>query len=162
MIDQRWRVLDFGLVSGGYRRKQIVRYRLSPSPLGNSSVAPAVLRPRNSIEELLEIDSLIPHLERRHGRILAQMLAVGTNRRSNSVLPIPRSNAREAPGDFDTHGQALDIPFPGSRQRFVEIDDIESQVALRRRERSEVHYVAVAARLDAESCPRSLGQIECH
>src|SRR5208282_1730808 len=162
MIDERWLVLDPGSVSGGDRRKQIVRYRLSPIPFGNSSVAAAVPGLRNSIQKLLEIDSLIPHLERRHCRTLAHMLAVGANRRSNSVLPIPGSNAGGAPRDFDTHGQALDVPFPGSRDRFVEIDDIENQVALRRCERSEVHYVAVAARLDAKSGPGSLGQIECH
>src|ERR1035437_5243971 len=97
MIDQRRLVLDFGLVSGGQRRKQIVRYRLSPSPLGNPSVAPAVLRPRNSIEEFLEIGTLIPDVERRHCRILAEMLAVGTNRRSNGVSPIPGFMPAERP-----------------------------------------------------------------
>src|SRR5271166_63345 len=105
------------------------------------SVALAVFGSRNFFEQFLEIDPLIPHVERRHRRVLAQVLAIGANGRANGVLAMPRFGARGTSREFYTHDQAHEVPFPGSGEGFVEIIDVENQVALRRRERSEIHDV---------------------
>jgi len=42
-------------------------------------IALAIFGTRNFIEQFLKIDLLIPDVQRRHRRKLAQVLAVGTN-----------------------------------------------------------------------------------
>ena len=54
-------------------------------------------------------------------------------------------------GDDDAGRESLDVPLPGSRQSFVEVVDVEEDVALRRGEAAEIHKVSVAAGLHAKS-----------
>ena len=65
-------------------------------------------------------------------------------------------------GNDDAGRESLDVPFPGSGQRFVEIVDVEKDVALRRGEAAKVHKVSVAAGLHAKSGPWGRRQISRH
>ena len=65
-------------------------------------------------------------------------------------------------GDHHAGRKSLDIPLPGSGQGFVEIVDVEEDVALRRREAAEIHQVSVAAGLHAKSGRRGRGKVRRH
>ena len=67
-----------------------------------------------------------------------------------------------AGGDDDAGRQALDVPLPGSGQSFIEIVDVEEDVALRRGEAAEIHKVSVAAGLHAKSGRRGRREIGRH
>src|SRR5580658_2876821 len=54
-------------------------------------------------------------------------------------------------GDVDADGEALDIPFPRSRQRLVEIVDVEDEISFGRGEDAEVLQVTIAASLDVDA-----------
>ncbi len=56
-----------------------------------------------------------------------------------------------AGGDDNAGRQSLDVPLPGSGQRFIEVVDVEENVALRRGEAAEIHQVSVATGLHAKS-----------
>src|SRR5262249_41594295 len=79
-----------------------------------------------------------------------RMLPVGFDRCANGSLAIFRPGTCRASRDFNTGGQPFKVPFPRSRERFVEIVDVENQVSLGRRESAEVHDVAITARLHAK------------
>ena len=53
--------------------------------------------------------------------------------------------------DDNAGRESLNVPLPRRRQCFIEIVDVEEDVALRRGETAEVHQVSVAARLNAKS-----------
>ena len=65
-------------------------------------------------------------------------------------------------GDNHAGCQALDVPFPWRRQSFVEIIDVEENVALRGSETAEIHEVSVAAGLHADPGCRGRSQIGGH
>ena len=65
-------------------------------------------------------------------------------------------------GDDDAGSQPLDVPLPWPRQGFVEIVDVEEDVALRRGETAEIHEMGVAAGLHAKTGRRCRGQIRRH
>ncbi len=65
-------------------------------------------------------------------------------------------------GDDNAGREPLNVPLPGRPQGFVEIVDVEEDVALGRGETAEVHQVSVAAGLDAKSGRRRRRQIGRH
>jgi hypothetical protein len=67
-----------------------------------------------------------------------------------------------ATGDDNAGSEPLQIPFPRSGKSLVEVIDIENDVALRRREPSEIQQVRVAAGLHDYSGPRGMRQIGRH
>jgi hypothetical protein len=64
--------------------------------------------------------------------------------------------------DDNAGRQPLNVPLPGRRQGFVEIVDVEEDVALGRRETAEIHQVSVAAGLHAKSGRRGRREIGRH
>ena len=65
-------------------------------------------------------------------------------------------------GDNQAGRQALDVPLPWRRQSFVEIIDVEENVALWSSETAEIHEVSVAAGLHADPGCRGRSQIGGH
>ena len=65
-------------------------------------------------------------------------------------------------GDDNTGRKPFHIPLPRSRQGFVEIVNVEEDVALRRGETAKIHKVSVAAGLHAKSGLRGRRQIGRH
>ena len=64
--------------------------------------------------------------------------------------------------DLETGGQAFDIPFPRTRQRLVEVVDVEDQLPLGRAEHAEVRQVSVAAELHPHAGSGGVGQVIGH
>ena len=60
-----------------------------------------------------------------------------------------------AGGDGDAGGEAGDVPLERSRDRLVEVVDVEHEVAFGRREAAEVEQVGVAAQLHAQPGDRA-------
>ena len=78
-------------------------------------------------------------------------------------LPLPRAvRAVLTGGNGEAGGQALDIPFPGSLMRFVEIVHVENEVSLGRRVEAKIRGVTIAANLRVDSRFRRTGQIGRH
>src|SRR5207302_8499133 len=67
---------------------------------------------------------------------------------AGNVLALERTVAT---GDADARREALDIPFPRTGQRLVEVVDVEDQLPLRRREGAEIRQVRVAAELHGQA-----------
>src|SRR5205085_7905059 len=66
------------------------------------------------------------------------------------------------PGDEEAYREALDVPLPRPRQRLVEVVLVEHELARRRRVRTEVREVGIAAELDGQSTRGPRGQIAGH
>ena len=83
---------------------------------------------------------------------------------------VPRTASRRvaaaepaiAAGDRDARGQALDVPFPGSRQALVEVVEVEDQPPIRRGEYAVVGEVRIAAQLRARAADRRVGEVGGH
>ena len=65
-------------------------------------------------------------------------------------------------GDDDAGREPLDVPLPGSGQSFIEVVDVEEDVALRRGEATEIHKMSVATGLYTKSGRRGRRQIGRH
>ena len=65
-------------------------------------------------------------------------------------------------GDDNAGREPLDVPLPRRRQGFVEIVNVEENVALGRCETAEIHQVSVAAGLNAKAGSRGRRQIGRH
>ena len=62
----------------------------------------------------------------------------------------------------DARRETFDVPFPRSRERLVEVDDVEEEISLRGREHSEVGEVCVTTGLHAVASHRGAGQVVGH
>ena len=115
-------------------------------------------------EDLRGVDAGVPDFEFRHRRTLRQAFAVCIRRRANRVAGAAFGHVRRARSALvDARCEALDVPLPRGGQRFVEIVDIEDDVAFRRCEYPEVLDVAVAAGLDDDAGDMVAGaEIEGH
>ena len=67
-----------------------------------------------------------------------------------------------SPGQDHAGGQALDVPFPGRRQRFIQVIDVEDHVALGRGKAAEVREVGVPTGLHPEAGAGGVGQVGGH
>src|SRR6266850_623940 len=162
MVNQRRVVLDFSLLTVGQRRVNMTRYALFSGLCDGLCTLFAILSLRHSLYERVEVDVFIPDLKRRHRRIFGHMLPVRLNRYANGSLAVFRPRTCRASRDLDTGGQPFKVPFPRSRERFVKVVDVKNQVALGRCESTEVHDVAITARLHAKPGRGRLRQIESH
>ncbi len=117
---------------------------------------------RRVLDQGLHVQTLVPDVQRAPFRALAHVLPVRAHARDGR-LPGLRIGAAVVAG---RHGkarpEALDIPLPRRRQRFVEVVDVQNQVALRRGEDAEVQQMAVAARLYSQAGAGERGQVVSH
>src|SRR6516225_9046846 len=102
---------------------------------------------------------VIPNLESAHFSVAGHLTPIRADRSLGSGQRITLLKFEVASGDDDARRQPLNIPFPWSRQGFVEIVGVEIKLAFRSRERTKVHEVAVAAGLYPNPgcrCPREV------
>ncbi len=109
-----------------------------------------------------EVHAVVPEFEWAHLRESAKIFtvrahAVDRGRPRVLVLELP-----VAPGHCKTCRQPLDVPLPRCGQRFVEVVDVEDEVALRRGERAEVQQMTIAAGLYPQAGGRRGGKIVRH
>ena len=107
-------------------------------------------------------DPVVPDREVAHLRELRHPLAIRADGGGGGCGAVGRLMPVRAAGDDHAGGQALDVPLPRGRQRFVEVVDVEDLVALRCREGAEVRQVRVAAGLHGQPGRRGCRQILRH
>src|ERR1700691_6701888 len=82
----------------------------------------------------------------------------GEHRIVAALIRIPRL----ASGENKARGHALNVPFPGSHDGFVEVIDIEYEPAVGCFERTEVLHVSIAADLGHQMGSRHDRQVGSH
>src|SRR5262245_42134493 len=97
-----------------------------------------------------------------HVRVLADPLAVRLNRSAGRLLRFLLVAAEMVRAHHRAGGQALEVPLPRPRQRFVEVVDPKDEVPFRGGEHSEVRYMRVATGLHEEAGGRSGREIARH
>src|SRR6185437_5360090 len=121
------------------------------------------LRPGwENLENAVEIDAIVPDVQRAHRGVVGHSFPVGAHGLRRRLRRLAVKEVEMAGGDDDASRQPLDVPLPGSGQSFIEIVDVEEDVALRRGETAEIHKMSVAASLYAKSGGWSRSQIGRH
>src|SRR5271156_3916416 len=80
----------------------------------------------------------------------------------HGIFAAGAAHAEFTRGKDDAGGEALDVPFPGSLKGFVEIVDVEQELALGAGKAAEIRSVAITAGLHANSCGGSFREIPGH
>ena len=114
------------------------------------------------VEKLACFEMVVPHIERAFGRGVAHPLAVPAHARHHDGSTVGARVAAVTAHDLETGGQAFDVPFPRTGERFVEVVDVEDQLPLGRAEHAEVRQVGVATELHADARIGSGGQVVGH
>ena len=117
---------------------------------------------RQDLENAVEIDAIVPDVQRVHRGVVGHSFAVGAHGFRRRLRRVAVEQPDMMGGDDDAGRQPLDVPLPWRRQGFVEIVDVEEDVALRRGEAAEIHEVSVAARLHAKPGGGGRGQVGRH
>ena len=94
---------------------------------------------RQDLENAVEIDAVVPDIERAHRRIIRHSFTIGAHGlrrrlRSGAVGQVDMTSR-----DDNAGREPLNVPLPGRRQGFVEVVDVEEDVALGRCETAEIH-----------------------
>ena len=121
-----------------------------------------LLAGRQDLENAVEVDAIVPDVQRTHRGVVGHMLAVGAHgfRRRLRRLAVEQPDVMG--GDDDAGRQPLDVPLPRRRQGLVEIVDVEEDVALGGGEAAEIHEVSVAASLHAKPGGGGRGEVGRH
>ena len=117
---------------------------------------------RQNLENAVEIDAIGPYIQRAHRGVIRHSFTVRAHGLRRRLRRRAVGQVDMMSGDDDAGREPLNVPLPGRRQGFVEIVDVEEDVALRRRETAEIHQVSVAAGLYAKSGRRGQCQIGRH
>ena len=115
------------------------------------------------LEHALDVQVRVPHVEVLHRRE-ARPSRCGTRPTVSSTIRscVLGAEAVVARRDQHAHGQPLDVPLPRTRERLVEVVDVEHQPPLRRREHPEVRQVRVPAALHRQPRPRRRREVVGH
>ena len=117
---------------------------------------------RQDFKNAVEIDAIVPDVERAHRGVIRHSFAVGAHGLRRRLRGRAIGQVDMTSGDDHAGRKSLNVPLPGRRQGFVEIVDVEEDVALRRSETAEIHKMSVAAGLHAKSARRGRRQIGRH
>src|SRR4051794_19777991 len=118
--------------------------------------------PGPELLEGLEVEALVPDVDRPHRREPAHLTPVFAGGARDGGAAIARLEAAVEPCDLEARGQALDVPLERAGMRLVEVVDVEDQAAVGRGEHAEVAEVRVPAELDGQIRARSGGEIAGH
>jgi hypothetical protein len=114
------------------------------------------------MEESFPGPSGVPDLHRAHLGESSHPFPVAANATENRLACGRFVETVAATGDEKAGRQPFDIPFPGRRQSFVKIVDVEDDPSFRCGERSKVHQVSVSTALNSDSRIRRLRKIGRH
>ncbi len=92
----------------------------------------------------------------------AHEVAVGAGARERDGARLLPPEAVAASGDDEAGDEPLDVPLERTRQRLVEVVDVEDERALRRAVQAEVEQVGVPAQLHLEVGARARGEVGGH
>jgi hypothetical protein len=116
----------------------------------------------HALDEAIDIDRIVPDVERAHRRVVAHPLPVGARGSDDGPRGFAFGQPYMAPGQDDAGGQPLEIPLPWRRQGLVEVVDVENDLPLGCGEAAEVRQMRVAAGLDPDSGGGGGGEIRRH
>ena len=101
-------------------------------------------------EQLLGVDAHVPELEIVRSRSLAHRRAVpGGSRHRHLALRVAVHPVLTG-GEHEAGREAFQVPFPGTREGFVEVVDIEEECAVGCAEQTEIGEMGVAAELGVD------------
>ena len=103
------------------------------------------------VEQLVGDDVRVPDVELVHLGVGRHVLAVGAHGGQGGLAGHVLAQAVVAAGQHEARRQALEVPLERSRQRLVEVVDVEQQLALGRAVQAEVREVGVAAELHGQA-----------
>ena len=113
-------------------------------------------------EDRLLVDQVVPDLQKSYLGIAAHPPDIGLDHRVRSLLSIGAVAAEKERSNRSARGQPLEVPLPRPGKNLVKIVDCENQVALRRREQTEIHQMHIAAGHHLDIGARGICEISCH
>ena len=105
---------------------------------------------------------MVPHLQRTHLTEFGHVLAIGADASEHRLAGACFAQPVVARRDYKAGRQTLEVPLPGSRERLVQVVDIEDGPAFGRGENAEVAEMGVATRLHAHAGGRQARQVHGH
>ncbi len=117
---------------------------------------------REVVEDLVDVDAVVPELEHPKFRRGRHDLAVGAGGGHDQLVAPACREAASAPHDVQAGAQPLDVPLPRPGQGLVEVVDVEDHVALGRGELPEVGHVRITTRLYLHAGRGRGGEIHRH
>jgi hypothetical protein len=133
----------------GERTSPVVRLRLDDHALELLRKLRIVFG-AHCVEHRMGVEPRVPHIEIPHGRELLHRLAVRADYAEHSLRTIGIGEGAVPRSDLEAGGKALDVPVERAGKRLVEIVEIEHQIALRRREPTEVQQMCIPGELRAK------------
>ena len=107
----------------------------------------------------VDSDSCVPRFEHRHFGEFRHSLPIRRSGRSNRLIRDGLGKTTVPGCQYQAGSQPLDVPFPWTRKRFVEVVNVEQQCSFGRGKAAKVRQVAIAARLNGDSRHRCVSQI---
>ena len=167
-LDQRHDVVEVvtGVVQVGDERRIVGEAEMTIDVTGVSGHRPQVvlaLRPLHVashpgpvsagevLDHVTDRDPVVPEVEGPFRGIARHALAVLASGGPHHSSALRAGEATLAGDDLQAGAQAFDVPLPWTRQRLVEVVDVEHEVPLGGGELPEVAHVGVAARLHGQS-----------
>ncbi len=105
---------------------------------------------------------VVPHIEGAFGRSVTHSFAVRAHTRHDDCSTVGAREAAMTAHDLEAGGQAFDVPFPRTRERFVKVVDVEEHSPFGGAEHAEVREVGIATELDPDARTGSVGQVIGH
>jgi len=97
--------------------------------------------------EGVDVDLCVPGVKHFQFSEFSHPLAIRRRRCSHRIVSDSFGKATVSRGQYETCAQALYVPFPWTRERLVEVVDVENQDPFGRSKAAKVRQVAIAARL---------------
>ena len=117
------------------------------------------------LEEVARLQMVVPDLEGSRSSSLTHALPVFPSPRHDDVPAIGAGEAAAPSHDLKTGGQALQVPLPRTRERLVEVVDVEDELAFGRAEQAKVQQMRITAELHGDvrsgSCRQVGGHDQC-
>ena len=115
-----------------------------------------------TLENLANVDTRVPCVERRQPRDLEHSLAIGSRCVGRCDLGRGLRRVDIARGENEARTETLEVPLPRSAQRLVEVAHVENDVSLGCGECAEIRAVSVAGNLDENAALRRASEVERH
>src|SRR6516225_10123494 len=107
----------------------------------------ADLRVLEGLNHVVHVDAGVPDIQNRHFAEFRHALPIRANTGEYGVASEAIAKAVMTASQDEAGGQALYVPLPGSRKRFVQVVNVEDFASLRRGEHAEIEQMGVAAGL---------------
>ena len=146
----------------GQLREIVLSYRALARLLELLLDARPILFVGRGIDQPLEVDPVVPDVQRLHEGILRHVFPVGAHRSASGARRLALRELDMTPGEDHARGQALDVPFPWSGKRLIQVIDVEDHAALGRGKGPEVRQVSVTTGLHPKAGARGVGQVGGH